>query len=227
MASKVVIAGHASDLRPTQSVSKMEKPSDIERARENADPDSVENGNGKSVTSNGGSQRTASRRRAGQDQRVNSRRMGRGGIDWGNAEGEGDKTAEEALPASLRQNFRQAGSLNRWNIPFELLAKQKNDEESPQAAHSRLLTGLRNMVGLEISQYTKQNDPPYAKKTLRDIFSVLNEGEGNSGGAGPGLQTLTGDPIGFNETNMKRARATFDLLENPKADPGEMFELVA
>lgn len=226
MLNKACMVGDVQQSRAGQSVSKTKETSDIERARD-ADGESTES-NGKSVNSSNSSQRTTARRRSGNDQRIGSRNMGRGGVHWGSPEEAGEKTGEEILPPSLRSNFRQAGCTNKWNIPFELLCKQKNDEESPQAAHSKLLVGLRNMVGLEIAQYCKQNDPPYAKKTLRDIFSVLNE-DGNSNGcaAGPGLLSLTGDPIGLNDTNLARARATFDLLENPRAEPGEVFELVA
>jgi hypothetical protein len=218
---KSQMTGVSQNLRSPQSVKETDKSRDTEQTRE-ADPESTPDSQG--VGSAAGTARPTPNKHSGQEFMLG--RLGRGQVQWN----EDAEYGQGWLPAILRPHSRTAGTSNEWNVPYWLLGNEdQHGSDSPMAAHRKLLNGLRSMVNVDIQQYIKSNDPPYAKKTLRDIYNVLNE-DGSAGGGvpqGARQQAMTGDPGGLNATNWKRAMATFDLLENPQPELGEAFEMVA
>jgi hypothetical protein len=221
MVFKSQMVGVSQNLRTDQTVKETDKQRETEQARTD-NPESAETGGSKNVTSNGGVARTAPRRRMGRDSSLH--RLGHGQVDW--SENESGGQGKDWLPPSLQPHSRGAGSANQWNIPYWLMAKDQPQNDSPIAQHKRLLNGLRTMVNTEIQQYTKQNEPLYAKRTLREIYSVLSE-EGPTPQSAPGATAVTNDPAGMTPTNFRRAMNTFNMLENPQPQPGEAFEMVA
>lgn len=217
---KSQMVGVSQNLRTDQKVKETDKQRETEQAR-TENPESSDTSGSLSVNSNSGSARTAPRRRLGtEDQALH--RLGRGQVDWSE---QGEQKGGRWLPPSLQPHSKGAGSTSQWNIPYWLMSKDAPQDDSPQAQHKKLINALRSMVNTEIQQYTKQNEPLYAKKTLRDIYSVLGE-EGPSSGAPP-KATLTGEPSGYTATNRRRAENAFNMLENPAPEPGEAFEMVA
>lgn len=228
MIFKSQMVGVSQNLRTDQKVKETDKQREADQARTD-NPESTDSAGSKSVTGNGGVARTAPRRRMGSDQSLRS--LGHGQVDWNEGNGEGQTTGSEWLPPSLQPHSKGAGATNQWNIPYWLMSKDQPQNDSPLAQHKRLLNGLKNMVGTEIQQYTKQNEPLYAKKTLREIYNVLND-DGGSFQQKPTndqshLSAVTNDPVGMTPSNMRRARATFDMIENPQPQPGDAFEMVA
>lgn len=221
MIAKSQMVGQAQQLRVDQTIKETDKTSETEKAR-TAATESSESSGSKSVNSNSGTARTAPRRRLGQDQSL--QRLGRGQVEWSEREEEG----QSWLPPSLQPHSKGAGTANDWNIPYWLMAREQPQNDSAMSQHKRLLNGLRTMVKTEIDQYTKQNEPLYAKKTLREIYSVLKDDGGSLSAPPPqSAFTMANEPAGFTQANIRRARNTFDMLENPRPAPGEAFEMVA
>lgn len=220
MLNKSQMLGHTQQLRTDQTVKETDKQRETEKARTAGE--STDSSGSKSVNSNSGTARTASRRRLGTEQQ-GVQRLGRGQVEWGEREQE----SSEWLPPSLQPHSKGAGSSNEWNIPYWLTSQEQPHSDSPMAQHKRLLNGLRTMVKTEIEQYTKQNEPIYAKKTLREIFSVLSDDDAGVKSGPRNTTTLAGEPSGYTHGNVRRARGLFDMLENPRPQPGEGFEMVA
>lgn len=149
-------------------------------------------------------------------------RLGRGNVDWqqgGGVEGQ----AKQSLPASLTPQSRGAGSASSFNIPFWLQTRQPETQtDNPRVAHTRLMKGLREMVGTELKQYVRSNNPPYDKPTLREFYDVLSDGKT----APFGPSTARGDAAGLNNLNWNRAQNVVSIFdERPPA--GEALDLVA
>jgi len=215
MMNKSQMVGNTQNLNVTQQVRELEKQREAEAARD-ADPDSTAQDTTR-VSSSSGTRRTGESRRLGQDSGA-LQRLGRGRVEWQDSEhGQG----AEWLPPSLRPQSKTAGS-GPYNIPYWLQTQVRQDtDESPRSAHFRLLNGLRKMVHNEIHQYVKNNEPPYAKKTLRDIFSLLQV-EGPPNPAPPPQPAAYFDVYTFD-----RARAAVQVHENPRNFLGNSYDLVA
>jgi len=220
MMNKSQMVGHTQNIRATEHVKETDKARETEAARD-ADPESSTAENTTSVGSSSGASRTQLQDRGRHDLR-GLQRLGRGQVEW---QDEQQNQGSEWLPPSLRPQARGAGS-SPLNIPYWLQSQPKQQADGdPSASHRRLLNGLRNMVSTEIQQYVKSNEPPYAKKTLREIYTVLDE---DTNGVPPAQKrNVTGDPGGLTVGNWRRAWTTQQQIDNPQPDPGEAFEAVA
>ncbi len=222
MMSKAQQVGFAQQLRTDQTVKETDRQRETEAARD-SDPESSTASNTRSVGSSSGANRAQVGRGLGQEEARGLSRLERGGVEWQEQE---KNQGSEWLPPSLRPQAKGAGTSNAFNIPYWLEKRdQQQESESPLAAHRKLLTGLKNMVNTEIQQYVKSNEPPYAKKTLREIYNVLQEE--STGGAPPQQHNVTGEVAGLNAKNWSQAQNTFNMLENPQPELGEAFEMVA
>ena len=224
MLNKSQMIGHTQQLRTEQMVKELDKQKEVEQARTDSSESATSSGS-KSVNANSGTARTANRKKLGNEQAL--RELGRGRVEW---DEQSDKSSgKEWLPPSLQPHSKGAGSASEWNIPFWLMQSDQPRSESPMAQHKRLLNGLRTMVKTEIEQYTKQNDPIYAKKTLREIYSVLSDDgpQAQTTPAARGFATVNGDAAGYTQANVRRARGMFDILEDSRPSPGDGFQMVA
>ena len=222
MVFKSQMTGVSHNLQAPQAIKEADRGRETERTRD-ADPDAAAE-DAEGAGSSSGATRAETRPRVGSGQdRYRLHRLGRGQADWGDMEhGQG------WLPPTLRPQARTAGTSNPFNVPYWLMQKdEKTGSDNPLAAHRKLLNGLRTMVNVDIQQYIKSNEPPYAKKTLRDIYNVLNDGQAPTGAPPNRESALTGDPTGLNVVNWRRAHATYNLLEFPQPQLGEAFEEVA
>lgn len=223
MLSKSQMIGHTQQLRTEQTVKELDKQKEVEQARTDSSESATSSGS-KSVNANSGTARTANRKKMGNEPGL--RELGRGRVEWD--ESSEKSGGNEWLPPSLQPHSKGAGSTSEWNIPYWLMQTAQTRSEAPMAQHKRLLNGLRTMVKTEIEQYTKQNEPIYAKKTLREIYSVLNDDAQSTLSPSPrGFATLGGEPAGYNTSNVRRARGMFDILENTRPSPGDGFQMVA
>ncbi|MBM3463406.1 MAG: hypothetical protein FJX76_15005 [Armatimonadetes bacterium] len=225
MMNKSSMVGYTQHLRADQQVKETDKSKETEKARD-SDAEATTAENTTSVGSSSGASRTNQARRNGQEA-GGLHRLGRGQVEWQNQE---RNQGSEWLPPTLRPQAKGAGG-NAYNVPYWLLSNgsEQPHSENPQAAHKRLLNGLKNMVHTEIQQYIKSNEPPYAKKTLREIYNVLQDDSApvQAGPRPSQNQNLNGDPVGFTATNFRRAQSTFAMLHDESAGPGEEFESVA
>jgi len=221
MAAKSQMVGYTQSLRPDQQIRETDKSQEIEKARD-ADAESTTASNTLHVGSSTGAVRTQPRRRSGPESGA-LQRTGVGRTDWDSESGQGS----EWLPPSLRPQSRTAGASNEWNVPYWLAGQhQEPREDSPFVQHRRLLNGLKSYVNIEIQQYVKSNDPPYAKKVLRDIYNVLDDDSGPHT-TQPTRPGITGEPTGLTGPNWSRAESTIAMLENPPVEPGEALDMVA
>jgi hypothetical protein len=224
---KSQMVGMQQNLRTDQTVKETQKQQETERARDSNPESSGQDG--LSVGSSSGAVRTTPQKKNQQQSVQGQQKLYRGSVEWGDTSK--PQQGDEWLPPSLRPQSRQAGTSNSYNVPYWLMnnnlpgQSQNQQNESPQATHRRLLNGLKNMVNIDIQQYVKSNDPPYAKKTLREIYNVLTED--NPQAPQPGKPGLTGEPAGLSSNNWVRAHTTMSLIENPPPTPGEGFEMVA
>lgn len=222
MLNKSQMIGHTQQLRTEQTVKELDKQKEIEQARTDSSESATSSGS-KSVNSNSGTARTASRRRLGTEQPL--RQLGQGRVEWDEQE---QKSGQDWFPPSLQPHSKGAGSASQWNIPYWLMQSEQPHSDAPMAQHKRLLNGLRTMVKTEIEQYTKQNEPMYARKTLRDIYSVLSDEAQGARSASPhGFSTMSGDPAGYNQANARKARGMFDIFNSARPSPGDGFRMVA
>jgi hypothetical protein len=223
MMNKSQMVGNTQALRADQQIKETDKSRESEKARD-ADPESTAE-NTTSVGSSSGANRTGDVRKNGQEAR-GLHRLGRGQVEWQDQE---KNKGSEWLPPNLRPQAKSAGTSNAYNIPYWLMSSrgEKPGEDNPASSHRRLLNGLRNMVHTEIQQYIKSNEPPYAKKTLREIYNVLGEDSDSGQQSAPASQNAAGEVAGLTNTNWTRAQATVAMLENEQPEPGEAFEMVA
>ncbi len=222
IAYKSQLAGQPQQLRADQTIKETDKSRETEKTRD-SDPESTTSSGSTAVTSSGNARRSENSRKlqGGQDRSVG--RLGRGSVEWG----EDTQETGQWLPPGLQPQSRSAGTASNFNIPYWLLNNgDSGQSSSPSAQHQRLLTGLRTMVNNELQQYVKSNEPPYSKKTLRDIHGVLSDG-GSSSADGSARLTTSGDPGGYNKTNTTRARNTLSIFDQQPKQTGVALEMVA
>lgn len=224
MMNKAQSVGYAQTLRADQQIKETDRSRETERARD-ANPEASTVSNTQNVGSSAGATRTGAARRNGEEAR-GLQRLNRGSVEW--QQERDSENGTDWLPPSLQPQSRTAGANNANNIPYWLSYRpEQKVEENPTSAHRRLLNGLKNMCHTEIQQYVKTNEPPYAKKALREIYGVLrNEVDGGSGEPAA-HQTLGGEPSGISGQNWQRAESSLQMLDNPPVEAGAAFEMVA
>lgn len=223
MMNKSSMVGFTQKLGADQQIKESDRAKEAEQARE-SDPESTTASNTRSVSSSSGAGRSQESRRMGQESRGLGR-LNRGTVEWQDEE---KNQGGGWLPPSLRPQSQTAGTANQFNIPHWLMSQKANQPgaDTPLTTHRKLLNGLKAMVNIEIQQYVKANEPPYAKKTLREIYNVLGE-EASASSTPKKPLTTNGEPAGLNNANWQRAQSVFNMLENPPPEPGEAFEQVA
>ena len=222
MLNKSSMVGQAQQLRVDQKVKETEKPAASEEARD-ADPESTTADNNQTVGSGAGATRPQQARRFGQGME-GLRGLNRGTVEWQN---QGSGKGGAWLPPHLMPQARGAGT--EFNIPYWLRMQQQEQKqaESPEANQRKFLNSLRSMIHTEIQQYVKANNPPYAKKTLREFHSLLSDDVGptflsvqNQG------KRLSGETSGYNRKNWESLENVYTMFQNPP-EPGSELSMVA